>query len=94
MELPPIIVESKEHFFVICKDILINFYKGRKVLVICDSIKEAKIIEDELKRFKREKLDIFNEIIDKDDHKESIILYTRSDIEKSNLKNLQNKKKE
>ena len=87
IELPPLLVSFKDHLFVICKDIIINFYKGRKILVICSSIKEAKIIEDELKyRIKPEQLNINNYTKTNEDYKSSIILYTRSDTEKENIK--------
>ena len=87
IELPPILVDIKDHLFIICKDILINFYKGRKILVICNSIKEAKIIEDELKhRIKLEEIGLDNNLVKNEDYKNSIILYTRSDTEKTNIK--------
>ena len=86
IELPPLLVNIKHHLFTICKDIIINFYKGRKILVICNSIKEAKIIEDELKnRIKLEQLNLGIKITN-EDYKNSIILYTRSDTEKTNIK--------
>ena len=50
VELPTLLVNFNDHFKILCKDIIINFYKGRKILVICNSIKEAKIIENELKK--------------------------------------------
>ena len=86
VELPPVLVNIADHFYTICKDIIINFYRGRKILVICNSIKEAKIIEDELKKFNIKPLGLDNDIVNKEDYKESIILYTRSDTEKSNIK--------
>ena len=87
VELPPLLVDIKNHFFIICKDILINFYKGRKILVICYSIKEAKIIQNELiNRIQVEQLGIDPLSIAKEDFRDSIILYTRSDTEKGNIK--------
>ena len=87
VELPPLLVSFNEHLLIICKDIIINFNKGRKILVICSSIKEAKIIEDELKyRIKPEQLNIDNVSKINEGYKNSIILYTRSDTEKANIK--------
>ena len=87
VELPAILVNYNEHFRIICKDIIINFYKGRKILVICNSIKEAKIIENELKKLINiESFGINNNLIEQEDFRESIILYTRSDTEKTNIK--------
>ena len=90
VELPPKICKIENHINEICKDIIINYHKGRKILVICRSINEAKYIEEELKNFKTEIL--LNEIIinkDKniDDYKNQIVLYTRNDNEeKYNIK--------
>ena len=83
VELPPLLVKIEEHLNAICKDILINFYKGRKILVICGSIKEAKIIEEKLKKknFKLDELNIPPDIIRQKDYSDYIILYTRSDTE-------------
>ena len=87
IELPPLLVNIKDHLYYICKDIVINFYKSRKVLVICNSIREAKIIEKELKnRIQPQKFGIDNNLIAKEDFRDSIILYTRSDTEKDNIK--------
>ena len=56
-------------------------------MVICSSIKEAKVIEENLKkRMHIEEFDIEPSLIKKEDYKESIILYTRSDLEKENIK--------
>ena len=86
VELPPLLVNYKDHFKVLCKDIIINFYKGRKILVICSSIKEAKILEEELKKnINIKDFGIKDKIIEKEDYKESIILYTRSDTEQANI---------
>ena len=90
VELPPKLCKITEHIDEICKDIIINFHKGRKILVICTSIKEAKFIEEKLKKFKTETL--INDIkVKKDkninDYKSQIILYTRNDnYEKHNIK--------
>ena len=89
VELPPLLVNINEHLNLICKDILINFYKGRKILVICSSIKEAKFIEEELKRKNRlnlKELNISPDLIKEKDYRDYIILYTRSDTEESNIK--------
>ena len=34
VELPTLLVNFNDHFKILCKDIIINFYKGRKILVI------------------------------------------------------------
>ena len=87
VELPALLVNFNDHFKIICKDIIINFYKGRKILVICNSIKEAKIIENELKKIINiESFGIKKDLIEKEDFRDSIILYTRSDTEKTNIK--------
>ena len=89
VELPPLLVNLKDHYDAICQDIIINFYKGRKILVICNSIKEAKIIEKKLKDIINiEIFGINKDVFEKDDFRNSIILYTRSDTEKANIKKL------
>ena len=90
VELPPKLCKIKDHINEICKDIIINYHKGRKILVICRSINEAKYIEERLTKFKTETLG--NEIsinMDKNinDYKTQIVLYTRNDNEeKYNIK--------
>ena len=74
VELPPLLVNLKDHYDAIFKDIIINFYKGRKILVICNSIKEAKIIEANLKSNSLIKKFGLNEnILAKEDFRNSII---------------------
>ena len=90
VELPPKLCKIEDHINEICKDIIINYHKGRKILVICRSINEAKFIEEKLIKFKTETL--VNEIsTNKDkninDYKNEIVLYTRNDNnEKYNIK--------
>ena len=87
VELPPLLVNVNNHYNTIYKDIIINFYKGRKILVICNSIKESKIIEFNLKSQSLIKnFGISKNILAKEDYRDSIILYTRSDTEKTNIK--------
>ncbi len=77
-----------KHHNDICKDIIINYSKGRRILVICESIKEAIEIKKKLEDFEIES--IKNEYPDrelKEDFKKQIVLYTRSDTnEKDNYK--------
>ena len=90
VELPAKLCKIEDHINEICKDIIINYHKGRKILVICRSINEAKYIQEKLKIFKTEAL--AKEInINKDkninDFKDQIVLYTRNDNdEKYNIK--------
>ena len=87
VELPAILCDIREHYNIICQDIITNFLKGRKILVICNSIKEANIIKDKLKLYKSESEEVLK-ITDDD-----IILYTRSDTsEKYNIKKGRNKR--
>ena len=87
VELPPLLVNIKEHYTEICKDIVNNFYKGRKILVICSSIGEALSLQEKLiNNFDIKILNLPDDIIQKEDYKESIVLYTRSDTETSNIK--------
>lgn len=87
IELPPILSDITGHYNDICKDIIINYSKGRKILVICESIKEARDIEKRLKYFPTQKIkeEYPNQNI-KEDFNEQILLYTRSDTnEKNNI---------
>ena len=87
IELPAILCDIKEHYNIICEDIITNFLKGRKILVICSSIKEANILKEKLKNYKINSTKISN-ITDED-----IILYTRSDTdEKYNIIRGKNKR--
>ena len=89
IELPPIISNILEHFDNICKDIIINYSYGRRILVICESIKEArdlhkKLLDFDIKTFKGK----YSFVKVKEDYKNFILLYTRSDTsEKDNYKN-------
>ena len=50
IELPPLIAKNNnEHIDKICNDIILNYSKGRKILVICETIQEAVELEKELK---------------------------------------------
>ena len=51
IELPPILSNILEHEDNICEDIIINYSYGRKVLVICESIKEAQNLNKKLLKF-------------------------------------------
>jgi preprotein translocase subunit SecA len=59
IELPPLIAKDEnEHIDKICNDIILNYSKGRKILVICETIQEALDLEKELKHndnFKNDK---------------------------------------
>lgn len=82
VELPAILCDIKDHYNTICQDIVTNYLKGRKILVICNSIKEANILKEKLKTFKFE---IENSEISQLTDNE-IALYTRSDTdEKKNI---------
>ena len=87
IELPPILSSILEHHDNICKDIIINYSHGRKILVICESIKEARILHNHLLKFDVKSLKEKYSFV-KEDYKSFIILYTRSDTsEKDNYKN-------
>ena len=82
VELPAILCNIKDHYNTICEDIIINYSKGRKILVICESINEANILKEKLKTFK---INIENSEISQLTDNE-IVLYTRSDTdEKKNI---------
>ena len=87
VELPPILCNIKDHYNIICEDIITNFLKGRKILVICSSIKEANVLKKILKSYKIENSEL--SYLKDDD----IILYTRSDTdEKDNIIKQKNKR--
>jgi len=89
IELPPKLSNILQHSDNICKDIIINYSYGRRILVICESIKEArdlhkKLLDFDIKAFKEE----YPFIKLKEDYKNFVLLYTRSDTsEKDNYKN-------
>ena len=86
IQFPIIISEASEHMNRICKEIFINYYKGRKILVICESIREAKVILKVLLHYNIDCLQREYPNL-KEDYKEDILLYTRSDnLEKTNLR--------
>jgi len=89
IELPPILSNILEHSDNICKDIIINYSYGRRILVICESIKEARELHKKLLDFDIKTLkEKYPFIKIKEDYKNYIILYTRSDTsEKDNYKN-------
>ena len=89
IELPPKF--SYYHYNDICEDIIINFSKGRKILVICDSIKEANCLKKDLDRFDLK--DLIKKYKNIDNHyRENIILFTGYDMDKKDYYNLKNKK--
>ena len=51
MELPLKLSDFEKHFDDICEDIINNFHKGRKILVICSCLLEAKEIKKKLELF-------------------------------------------
>ena len=82
VELPAILCDIKDHYKSICDDIIVNYSIGRKVLVICNSIKEANILKEKLKSYKIQLKN--SEISHLTDNE--IVLYTRSDTnEKENI---------
>ena len=87
VELPAILCNIKDHHKNICQDIITNYLKGRKILVICGSIKEANILKNKIKTYKIENSDI--SYLKDDD----IILYTRSDTEEKDNINLKKNKR-
>ncbi len=91
IELPPIFSNILEHPKNICIDIIINYSRGRKILVICESIKEAQNLKKELLNFDINSLKEAYPFV-KENYKNFILLYTRSDTsEKENYKNKQGK---
>ena len=82
IELPPILTDILEHHNKICEDIIINYSYGRKILVICESIKEAQILHQKLLNFDISQLKEKIPFI-KEDFKNFILLYTRSDTAES-----------
>ena len=77
IELPPKFSNNFTHYDDICEDIIINFYYGRKIFVICDSIKETYELKKYLDRYNlndlKEKNKNFKNI---DNHyKDKIILF-------------------
>jgi preprotein translocase subunit SecA len=87
IELPPKLSNILEHLDNICEDIIINYSYGRKILVICESIKEAQQLHKQLLTFDIKKFKEKNPFV-KEDYKNFILLYTRSDTsEKENYKN-------
>lgn len=91
IELPPILSNILDHPKNICKDIIINYSKGRRILVICESIKEARDLHNKLLDFDINCLKETYPFV-KENYKNFILLYTRSDTsEKDNYKNKQGK---
>ena len=83
VELPPILCKKDEHYKIICEDILSNFDKERKVLVICDSIDEANQIKEYLCNPNDHDINIINNegnIYNIHNIESNIVLYTRSDL--------------
>lgn len=92
IELPPKFSNSLTHYNDICEDIIINFYYGRKIFVICDSIKETYELKKYLDEFElkdlKEKYRNFNNI---DNHyRNKIVLF--NDYNKEDYYNLKNGK--
>ena len=75
IELPAIICEEnyEMHLIKICLEIIFHYSKGRKILVICQDIKEGKKIEELLKK---ENFDLENQDVN---YKNDIDLYLRND---------------
>ena len=87
IELPPILSDILEHLDKICEDIIINYSYGRKILVICESIKEAQTLHKKLLNFNINSLKEEYPFV-KESYKNFILLYTRSDTSESeNYKN-------
>ena len=52
IEIPPLITKNDdEHTDKICKDIILNYSKKRKILVICETIQEAIQLKKSLKNY-------------------------------------------
>ena len=75
IELPAIICEEnyENHLKEICKEIIFHYSIGRKILVICQDIKEGMIIKELLEK---EKFDLEYQDIN---YKNDILLYLRND---------------
>ena len=86
IELPAILSNILDHQNRICEDIIINYSYGRRVLVICESIKEAQTLYNKLLKYDITSLKKKYNFI-KEDYHSYILLYTRSDTsEKENYK--------
>ena len=86
IELPPKLINFLDHIDNICEDIIINYSYGRRILVICESIKEAQQLYKKLLSFNIKSFKEKNPFV-KEDYKNFILLYTRSDTsEKENYK--------